>query len=202
MSAIYLWTISSKNVYVNCLLLSFYILKFTLFLWIYLKITHWSSSLTHGSEQSQIAMFMGPTWGPPGSCRPQMGPMLDPWTLLSGGTSYNLNHWWSAYKPMYASPDAHVLRTLKFEIVVSVWPVLYCVRPHNVLNSLSRITRRYLSRNSRNSTHILRLTWTINRGVKSWPSHITYEEPTRCQLFGPLWPLLLTWFNFNLSMDK
>ena len=26
--------------------------------------------------QSQIAKFMGPTWGPPGSCRPQMGPML------------------------------------------------------------------------------------------------------------------------------
>ena len=27
---------------------------------------------------------MGPTWGPPGSSRPQMGPMLAPWTLLSG----------------------------------------------------------------------------------------------------------------------
>ena len=24
---------------------------------------------------SQIARFIGPTWGPPGSCRPQMGPM-------------------------------------------------------------------------------------------------------------------------------
>ena len=27
---------------------------------------------------------MGPIWGPPGFCRPQMGPMLAPWTLLSG----------------------------------------------------------------------------------------------------------------------
>ena len=27
---------------------------------------------------------MGPTWSPPGSCRPQMCPMLAPWTLLSG----------------------------------------------------------------------------------------------------------------------
>ena len=27
---------------------------------------------------------MGPTWGPPRSCRPQMGPTLVPWTLLSG----------------------------------------------------------------------------------------------------------------------
>ena len=32
----------------------------------------------------QIARFMGSTWDPPGSCRPQMGPMLAPWTLLSG----------------------------------------------------------------------------------------------------------------------
>ena len=35
-------------------------------------------------ETSQITNFIGPTWGPPGSCRPQMGPMLAPWTLLSG----------------------------------------------------------------------------------------------------------------------
>ena len=33
---------------------------------------------------SQIVKFMGPTWGPPGSYRPQMGPILAPWTLLSG----------------------------------------------------------------------------------------------------------------------
>ena len=33
---------------------------------------------------TQIAKFMGPTWFPPGFCRPQMGPMLAPWNLLSG----------------------------------------------------------------------------------------------------------------------
>ena len=32
----------------------------------------------------QIASFMGPTWGLLGSCRPQVGPMLAPWILLSG----------------------------------------------------------------------------------------------------------------------
>ena len=36
------------------------------------------------SRHSQIAKFMGPTWGLHGSCRPQMGPMFTPWTLLSG----------------------------------------------------------------------------------------------------------------------
>ena len=33
---------------------------------------------------SQITKFMGPTWCPPGSCRPQMGPMQAPRSLLSG----------------------------------------------------------------------------------------------------------------------
>ena len=34
---------------------------------------------------SQIAKFMEPTWGPPLEfCGPQIGPMLAPWTLLSG----------------------------------------------------------------------------------------------------------------------
>ena len=42
--------------------------------------TDWNGS----QPSSQIAKFMGPTWGPPGPCRPQMGPMLAPWTLLSG----------------------------------------------------------------------------------------------------------------------
>ena len=30
---------------------------------------------------------MWPTWGPPGSCRPKMGPLLALWTLLSGSCS-------------------------------------------------------------------------------------------------------------------
>ena len=33
---------------------------------------------------TQIARFTWPTWGPHGSCRPQVGPMLAPWILLWG----------------------------------------------------------------------------------------------------------------------
>ena len=33
---------------------------------------------------SLIAMFLGPAWGPSGADRTQVGPMLAPWTLLSG----------------------------------------------------------------------------------------------------------------------
>ena len=35
-------------------------------------------------DATQITQFMGPTWSPPGSCRPQTGPMLTPWTFLPG----------------------------------------------------------------------------------------------------------------------
>ena len=41
-------------------------------------------ALGQGQSSPKIARFMGPTWGSPGSCRPHMGPMLAPWTLLSG----------------------------------------------------------------------------------------------------------------------
>ena len=36
------------------------------------------------SLPSQITRFMRPTWGPAGADRTQVGPMLAPWTLLSG----------------------------------------------------------------------------------------------------------------------
>ena len=43
---------------------------------------HW------GSQATLIARFMGPT-----CCRPQMGPMFAPWTLLSGKMFQNLIYW-------------------------------------------------------------------------------------------------------------
>ena len=39
---------------------------------------------------SLIAMFMGPTCGPSGADRTQVGPMTAPWTLLSGLTQPNV----------------------------------------------------------------------------------------------------------------
>ena len=41
-------------------------------------------------KESQMAKSMGPTWGPPGSYQPQMGPMLAPWTMLSGMCIWNM----------------------------------------------------------------------------------------------------------------
>ena len=45
----------------------------------------------HSSEDiSLIARFLGPTWGPSGADKTKVGPMLAPWTLLSGKA---LNDW-------------------------------------------------------------------------------------------------------------
>ena len=40
-----------------------------------------------------MARFMGPTWGPSGADRTQVGPMLAPWILLSGTVPFALL-WW------------------------------------------------------------------------------------------------------------
>ena len=42
------------------------------------------SQNSNSQKTPQIARFMGPTWGPSGADRTQVGPMLGPWTLLSG----------------------------------------------------------------------------------------------------------------------
>ena len=60
-------------------------------------------------KSSQIARFMGPTWGPPGADRTQVGPMLAPWTLLSGmPSSHFFQGLWdqshTAYYIIHASP--------------------------------------------------------------------------------------------------
>ena len=46
-----------------------------------IQMVHWHHKK---HKQTQIAKFMGPTGGSPGSCQPQLGPMLAPWILLSG----------------------------------------------------------------------------------------------------------------------
>ena len=47
----------------------------------------WIWILNLSYRTTKIATFMGPTWGPPGSCRREMGLMFAPWTLLSGHAS-------------------------------------------------------------------------------------------------------------------
>ena len=55
-------------------------------------------STQHRKYQTQIARFVWPTWGPPGSWRPQVGPTLAPWILLSGKVNITCHSgsdpWW------------------------------------------------------------------------------------------------------------
>ena len=47
--------------------------------------TWWDFTMWQVTKRiAQIARFMWPTYGPPGSCRPQVSHMLATWTLLSG----------------------------------------------------------------------------------------------------------------------
>ena len=48
------------------------------------ELTHWRINKMGGTDDTQIAKFMGPTWDPPGDDRTYVGPMLAPWSLLSG----------------------------------------------------------------------------------------------------------------------
>ena len=81
----------------------------------------------------QIAKFMGPTWGPPGPCRPQMGPMLAPWTLLSGKLGGE-NSWdVTAYCSIYHS-------VLQMFIVCIVKPNIYMA----TLSALLATTVEYM----------------------------------------------------------
>ena len=50
---------------------------------VYLWITYINFTATN-AILSQIARFMEPTWGPSGADRTRMGPMLAPWTFLTG----------------------------------------------------------------------------------------------------------------------
>ena len=66
------------------------------------KVNRWHhNSTTVFILKTQIAEFMGPTWGPPGSFRPQMGPMLAPWILLSGNQSGATGLQWQDFHSLW-----------------------------------------------------------------------------------------------------
>ena len=83
---------------------------------------------------SQTAKFMGPTWGPSGSCRPQMGPMFAPWTLLSG--------------LLFVMQDPGGLISTSLELYTQLWLALfYCylflyiniIYPYSALGHMSKM---------------------------------------------------------------
>ena len=66
---------------------------------------------------------MGPTWDPPGADRTQVGPMLAPWTLLSGYRS-NIQWWYT------------VNWNFIFAVCISDWEIIPCF--HKIRKIFSR----------------------------------------------------------------
>ena len=104
--------------------------------------------LCSGKQQrtSQIAYFMGPTWGPPGSCRSQMGPMLVPWTLPSAVSKPritrhygDLNRWIPRTKEQF-----HEKVCLCHDIIMFPWYNTHGTI-HRQISNISRTKSRNLN---------------------------------------------------------
>ena len=88
----------------------------------------------------QIARLMGPTWGPPGSCRPQMGPMFALWTLLSGSISQRLSsvaHCPDSVCCIVLTVHASTIKLLMLNIIQLLW--ISELRVRTILRTNTRI---------------------------------------------------------------
>ena len=76
----------------------------------------------------QIAKFMGPTWGPAGSCRPQMDPMLAPWTLLLGRIRWSLPSMGKScfVKLTYKGIPSKIIYNFRAQIINLLW--ILCIQ--------------------------------------------------------------------------
>ena len=121
---------------------------------------------------SQIAKFMGPRWGPPGSCRPLMGPILAPWTLLSGipysSSTYQVLH--GTHKWM---ADAFVVQVLGIAQVCKLVDNLKTAKPW--LNA-----RVYYSHCIRNREWCAKLDWSrVQNQTIIWTTVNTVDHTDR-----------------------
>ena len=90
--------------------------------------------------QSLIAGFVGPIWGPSGAVNTHVGPMLVPWTLLSGNCLRYFLLLLRILKNKESKAGYFVLTGLLFLIVVEVKSMKY-ERGLKVLTYNLRITR-------------------------------------------------------------
>ena len=82
-----------------------------------------TSYVYHTANTPLIARFMGPTWGPSGADRTQVGPMLAPWRLLSGSnrTRNNKTRTWQCHQILAVPPKAQYPSVDKFGQLVPLY---------------------------------------------------------------------------------
>ena len=86
----------------------------------------------------QISRFMGPTWGPSGAERTQVGPMLAPWTLLSR----SLSPWPNYFHFSFVLPDSSkMLRNTSLVNLNAVFEFYLIIALNNLLQFLQSLFR-------------------------------------------------------------
>ena len=105
---------------------------------------------------AQIAKFMGPTWGPPGSCRSQMGPMLAPWTLLSGCPPIKCMANGAGLPASHVRHHIFLMKPLWWSV-----SIIYCRLTHDLKNKRAATWTTWLSIIS-SVPHCYRCAWSVN----------------------------------------
>ena len=127
---IYVMYFHTTNTTVQCVVL--YALSQIIYKNIFIKTGQPSHDIT------KIARFMGPTWGPPGDDRTQVGPMLAPRTLLLGSVF------------PYAPHMTNIEEEIHISLVIKRTPLL-CIEPY-FMDSFYSTTS----------------CWTINTSICRW----------------------------------
>ena len=80
--------------------------------------------------RTRVVKFMGPTWGPPGSCRPQMGPMLVPWILVSGCRKFMTERWLIRWHKKQLLQTHYIPHYLLLRLLLRIWIILkiWCLK--------------------------------------------------------------------------
>ena len=113
-----------------------------------------NDSVSHAYVSHPDSKVHGANMGPPGSCRPQMGPMLAQWTSYQGNHSGNVYDW-----VIYTGTCIHIWFSVE-EIWGHARPLSrYCLREVTYIPDMRRITERASLRQSK---HIINTDLELN----------------------------------------
>ena len=126
---------------------------------------------------SQIAKFMGPIWGPRGSCRPQMGPKLAPrFVLRDQVSSYDI----LLEKAGYESFRIHAVKLL----LVEMFKIFNGLSPEYLSDIFEKSDNPYCMRDKNKLIQPLKRTTTYGlRSFEYYGSHVWNMLPVHFKSF-------------------
>ena len=130
---------------------------------------------------------MGPTWGPSGADRTQVGPMLAPWTLPSGVFGFQCARKWVFVNTYLCPSTASMFKLKNVEFLISVfrcvWNIGFLI--FELLYSALPISRGHFSPNNSRKTPIARplgRSMGVFRGFEIWPKFHLRSCCTGCKV--------------------